>query len=112
MIIQGLLEKAYILFSNQNRYQKYLRKKGVSIGEDCQIYKNVKFGTEPYLISIGNHVRLTDNVRFITHDGAVWVLRKLYNDNSLDIVKPITIKDNVFVGWGGNPVAWCNNWRK
>lgn len=101
MIIQGLLEKAYILFSNQNRYQKYLRKKGVSIGEDCQIYKNVKFGTEPYLISIGNHVRLTDNVRFITHDGAVWVLRKLYNDNSLDIVKPITIKDNVFVGWGG-----------
>ena len=101
MRLYDLIEKMYIMISSQNRFQKYLREKGVSIGDNCQIYKNVKFGTEPYLVSLGDHVRLTDNVRFITHDGAVWVLRELYNNEEIDIIKPITIKNNVFIGWGG-----------
>lgn len=45
----------------------YARKKGVKVGENCRIYiKN--WGSEPFLISIGDHVTVTSGVKFITHD--------------------------------------------
>lgn len=55
---------------------KELRKQGIVIGIGCEIYKDVTWGSEPYLISIGNHVRITSGVRFVTHDGGVWTLRE------------------------------------
>lgn len=94
--------------------EEYLRKKGVKIGTDCDI-KTMFFGSEPYLISIGNHVQITSGVRFFTH-GAGWILRKKYPDfdafgkiyignnvyignNSL-IMPGVTIEDNVIIGAG------------
>jgi len=71
---------------------------GVNIGHDCEIYDDVNFGSEPYLISIGDHVRITRGCKFVTHDGAVWVARKLYNKPNIDLVKPIVIKNNVHIG--------------
>jgi len=68
---------------------------GVKIGTDCRIYP-CNFGSEPYLISIGNHVTVTNGVHFITHDGGVWVLRNEYPE--VDFVKPIIIYDNCFIG--------------
>ena len=47
-------------------YIKMLRSEGVKVGADCVIHKSATFGTEPYLISIGDHVRITQDVRFIT----------------------------------------------
>lgn len=46
-----------------------LRLKGVKIGSNCEIYRDVNFGSEPYLIDIGNHVRITRGCKLITHDG-------------------------------------------
>ncbi len=37
---------------------KYWRKFGAKIGEVCEIY-SFDFASEPYLITIGNHVRIT-----------------------------------------------------
>lgn len=76
----------------------YARRIGVQVGEDCRMLgiKRAQFGSEPYLISIGNHVTITSGVSFITHDGGVWVLRPKYPD--IDVVGRITIEDNVFVG--------------
>lgn len=48
------------------------------------------------MVEIGNHVRINSNVTFITHDGGVWVLRKM--DSSLsdvDLFGKITVGDNV-----------------
>ena len=53
----------------------YWKKKGLNIGADCRLVGNVDFGSEPFLISIGNHVSIT-NTQFITHDGGVWIFRK------------------------------------
>lgn len=75
-----------------------LRQRGIHIGEDCEIYSSVGFGSEPYLIEIGNHVRITHGCRFITHDGGVWVLRELKNKPSLDLFGPIKIGNNVHIG--------------
>jgi hypothetical protein len=62
-------------FSSSESYAKYI---GVKLGEGCRLGK-VDFGTEPYLISIGDNVQITDNVKFFTHGGA-WVFRKIDKD--------------------------------
>lgn len=75
------------------RYAKYI---GVNFGTGCRFIK-VDFSTEPYLITVGNHVSAT-KVRFETHDGGVWVARDKFSD--IDVVKPIVIGNNVFIGYG------------
>lgn len=78
---------------------KYWRKKGMRIGEECEIYSSADFGSEPYLITIGAHVRITGGVKFITHDGGVWVLRRMNADYSnIDLFGKITVGDNVHIG--------------
>ena len=78
---------------------KYWRKKGVKIGDDCRLIGNIKFGTEPYLITIGNHVSVSSGCSFLTHEGAHWVLKGLDNKyNSLFAYGEIIIKDNVYIG--------------
>ena len=74
----------------------HARKIGVKIGDRCRLI-SVDFGEEPFLISIGNHVSIT-NATFITHDGGVWIFRDEMPD--LDLFKPITIGNNVFIGYG------------
>lgn len=60
-----------------DRYIDLLRQQGVIIGDNCDISKSTNCGSEPYLISIGNNVRITQKVQFITHDGGLWTLRKM-----------------------------------
>lgn len=74
---------------------KLARLLGVEVGKNCRIYiKN--FGTEPYLISIGDNVTIAKGVKILTHDGSTWLLndqkgrRYLYNK--------VVIGDNVFIG--------------
>ena len=67
------------------------------MGENYRLI-NVDFSSEPYLISMGDHVSATAT-RFETHDGGVWVLREL-GEPKIDIVKPIKIGNNVFIGYG------------
>lgn len=54
--------------------EKYARHIGVKIGKSCNI-QIIAFGSEPYLIEIGDYVQVTTGTRFFTHGGA-WVLRK------------------------------------
>ena len=88
----------HILTRNNKRAAKIL---GVNFGNDCKFIGNPleMFGSEPWAISIGAHVELTNGVQIITHDGALWVARTL--DKTLekaDIIKRVAIGNNVFVG--------------
>lgn len=74
--------------------EKYARFKGVEIGYNCNIQK-VSFGSEPYLIKIGNHVQITDGVKIFTHGGG-WVFR--IKKPKLDFFGKVVIKDNVYIG--------------
>lgn len=74
----------------------HARALGVRVGENCRLI-DVSFSTEPYLIRLGNHVSAT-KTRFETHDGGVWVLRGEHPN--LDVVRGITVGDNVFFGYG------------
>lgn len=74
--------------------ETYLRRQGVKIGKNCCIYSRA-FGSEPYLVSIGDHVQITAGVKFFTHGGG-WLLR---NENpDFDCFGKITIKNNVYIG--------------
>lgn len=76
----------------------YLAAMGVRVGVGCRIYgiPEEVFGSEPYLCRLGDHVSITSGVRFISHDGGVWVFREEYPD--LDLFGPITVGNNVFIG--------------
>ena len=64
----------------------FSRAQGVLIGHDCQILgSKFPFGSEPYLISIGNHVRINAGCQFFTHDGGAWTLRGFGNVSNLEI---------------------------
>ncbi len=60
------------------------------------IYGSVEWSTEPWIITLGNHVHITDGVKFITHDGGTLLFRSQVPD--LEITKPITIGDDVYIG--------------
>ena len=76
---------------------KYMRKVGINFPENgVHIYGNVAWGTEPWIITLGNNVHITDGVKFITHDGGTLLFRDQVPD--LEITKPITLGDNVYIG--------------
>lgn len=70
----------------------------VKIGENCEVFDNVSFGSEPYLIDIGNNVRISKNVIFTTHDGGFWVLRNMGFGSDIDKFGKIKIGNNVHIG--------------
>lgn len=72
----------------------YWRRRGARIGSGCRLI-DVDLGSEPWLVTIGDHVSATDTL-FVTHDGGVWVFRQELPD--IDVIKPIVVGDNVFLG--------------
>lgn len=78
---------------------EYFRRKGVRIGKNTSVAYSAKFDTEPYLVSIGDNCKITSDVRFVTHDGGVHVIRNLdSNCKNIDKCLPISIGNNVFIG--------------
>ena len=76
----------------------YARSIGVTLGENVHFYgmPSGMFGTEPWLITIGNNVHITSGCAFITHDGGTLILRKEVPD--LEWTAPISIGNDVYIG--------------
>lgn len=72
----------------------YARKLGVRVGSDCSLFSLV-YGSEPWLISIGSRVQITDGVRLLTHGGG-WTLRS--ENPSFDSFGAISIGDGTYIG--------------
>lgn len=98
-MIKKIIFKIKMKKLNPSKKTNLIKQIGVNIGTGCEIYHDVNFGSEPYLISIGNNVRLTRGVKFVTHDGGVWTLRKMKLLENADIFGRITIGDNVHIGF-------------
>lgn len=80
---------------NDKKAMKHLGK----VGKSCEILENVELGSEPYLINLGDNVKMSSGVKLLTHDGGAHVLRNIKNENrDIDIIGSITIKNNVFIG--------------
>jgi acetyltransferase-like isoleucine patch superfamily enzyme len=98
MLIKKVIRKIFFtLYSSFDHigYAKYI---GVKIGKNVHIYGNpiAMFGTEPWCITLGNHVHITRDVLFITHDGGTLLFRETIPD--LEITAPICVGDYVYIG--------------
>lgn len=74
----------------------YARYCGVVVGSDCRIYTS-SFGSEPFLISIGDRVTITSGVKLLTHDGSTWLVRD-EQGRRYQRYSPIRVGSDVFIG--------------
>lgn len=75
---------------------KYAKKIGVNMSDSVHIYGRISWSTEPWIISLGENVHITDGCKFITHDGGTLLFRRFVPD--LEITKPIVVGNNVYFG--------------
>lgn len=92
---------------------KYLRERGAKIGTDVTIYapnKTLIDKTSLYLLTIGNHVRIAEGVKILTHDYS-WSVLKCYSSEKIEsgsilgCQRPVEIGNNVFIGM--NAIITC-----
>lgn len=76
----------------------FARSLGVRVGKNVRFYgiSRGMFGSEPWMIKIGNDVYITAGVTFVTHDGGTLILRKEVSD--LEWSAPISIGNDVYIG--------------
>lgn len=94
--IISYLNNLYLLRSNP---EKYAVKMGVKVKGRLYIYggKHGMFGSEPFMIELGDNVHLTGECQFLTHDGSTLIFRK--EIPTLEITKPIKLGNDVFIGY-------------
>ena len=70
-----------------------------NLGKNVQIIGEANFGSEPYLITIGDNTTISFDCAFVTHDAATRVLRNLpgYSKETV-IYGPIVVGKNCFIG--------------
>ncbi len=97
-MIKKLLRKWRIYRSDSYEVGKwFVHYFGIKIGKDVRFTgKNVSFGSEPFLIEIGDHVTITPGVKFQTHDGGVALFRDEFP--GLNVYGRIKIGNHVFIG--------------
>src|SRR5690606_23936854 len=91
-----LLQKLILRYGPQRMRIAVPRARGVRSGERCRVYTS-NFGGEPWLIRIGNHVCICNDVTFVNHD-LNWPFQDRYD--SLTGFGAIEIKDNSQIGVG------------
>jgi len=85
---------------SSSAYIKYLRKKGIHIGEHCIIRapRTARIDvSRPSLVTIGNNVDMNMNFQILTHDWASLVFRTKYND-FVNSSGHVTIGNNIYFG--------------
>ena len=110
------MRKAWLAAGRRLRGELWFaRQIGVTVGNDCALFRIV-YGSEPWLISIGDRVQITDGVRLLTHGGS-WLMRSVrptydsfgevrigndvYIGNAAIILPGVSIGSNVLIAAGG-----------
>lgn len=92
-MIKKFLDYLYLVFASPKAYARHI---GVQVGHGTFI-STKKFPSEPYLIKIGDYVRIAPGTSFYTH-GGTWTLRKRYKESTLDTFGKITIGNYSYIG--------------
>lgn len=91
-------KKIFLLVLSYLSKDLFLKKIGVKTNGKVFLYGNhyKTFGSEPWLIELGDNVHITSEVLFLTHDGGTLIYRNKIPD--LEITKPIIVGNNVYFG--------------
>ena len=93
-----VIQKLINYYKRQNHVQ-YAVQLGVKVGKNCRFVDNPCWGSEPYLISIGDHVLISSQVAFLTHDGATWCFREEGKYKDTYKFGTIRVGNNCFIGF-------------
>ena len=97
-MLKRFIRKIRISFMSDIEFADYI---GVKFGNNCHISTR-GFSSEPYLITLGNNVRVAKDVCFFTHGGLIPFRTK---KSQLDIFGKITIGNKVHIGQGAYIMA-------
>ncbi len=107
MSLRGYIQKLiYKERANSETYLSYLRAKGMKIGADVRVYVPSKTTIDvqyPWMIEIGNHVRIAQGAIILTHDYSWSVLKRFFDEDTkpgaiLGSSGKVKIGNNVFIG--------------
>ena len=99
----GIAYEYFQKFLSIKNPTKYIRSLGVKVGENVRFvihphfFSYPDFGSEPFLIEIGNNVLVSFGVTFLTHDGCTHTCKQYCNDHIFKLGR-IKIGDNCFIG--------------
>lgn len=97
MTIRACLRKLKGVYLRTAKPIQYAKLIGLNFPQgELHLYGRISFGTEPWIITLGKNVHITDGVKFITHDGGTLLYRSLVPD--LEITKPIVVGNDVYIG--------------
>lgn len=122
-MLKGILKKIkrrYAEYKGGDIYINYLKEQGIKIGTRCHIGKPSTITidyTRPYLVEIGNNVRMNNGFTLLTHDFATSVITNVYGEflpsagkvkignnvyfaQKCTVMKGVTIGDNCIIGYG------------
>lgn len=93
-----ILERLRILIKLFKGPLKCAIEDGLICGKNVTIMGGANFGSEPYLITLKDNVRISNDVTFMTHDGGNWVFR--HNEPYLDVNRfgKIIVDEYTFIG--------------
>lgn len=91
----SIIKSAYLELVKVLSPVRHARMIGVSLGDNCLVYRSMEWPSEPYLVTIGNNVQLTKGVAIHTHGGGNVVRRKVPD---FDVFGKVVIKDWAYIG--------------
>ncbi|WP_407403333.1 acyltransferase [Chryseobacterium sp.] len=99
-IVYRIIIKLHTLWQNiyKNAYIEICKKRGLIVGKDVIFIEAPAFGSEPYLIEIGDRTKITAGATFINHDGAMYTIRSMDKYKDARNFGRIKIGKNCFVG--------------
>lgn len=96
--IMSLAQRVFDRIEANRDPVKFAKRIGVRIRGDVKFYgvSRAMFGSEPWMIGLGDRVFITAECRFVTHDGGTLILRREVPD--LEWSAPIEVGDDVYIG--------------
>ena len=74
------------------------KENGLHCGKNVTVMGGVSFGSEPYLVTLEDNVRISNNVSFITHDGGTWAFRHEEPYVGVSRFGKIVVGEHSFIG--------------
>lgn len=74
------------------------KKEGLQAGNGVSVMGDCEFGSEPYLITLEDYVRLSFGVSFVTHDGGTWAFRDIPKYEKVIKYGKIRVGEHSFIG--------------
>lgn len=100
MILLKIFNKIHTLIEDFNHavYVKICVANGLKLGKNVVARKNVSFGSEPFLVEIGDDSRIGEGATFVTHAGTTVNVRKLEGYEEVRNFGHIKVGKNCAIG--------------